>query len=82
MMERVTDVDTAGKRVLCGGVSVPFDELIIATGSQPNYFGHADWASSAPGLKTLGDALSLRGQLLGALEHAAAVSPAERQSRF
>ena len=64
--------------MLCDGQSVPYDELIIATGSRPSYFGHTDWAKYAPGLKTLEDALGLRRQILSVFEQAAAASPAER----
>src|ERR1041385_738013 len=35
---------------------IPYDFLIVATGSAHSYFGHADWAPYAPALKTLDDA--------------------------
>lgn len=79
LMDRVTGVDTDAQLVLCGGHAVPYDELIIATGSQPSYFGHADWAGAAPGLKTLDDALSLRQQILDGFEQASSASPADRK---
>ncbi len=81
LMETVTGVDTAGRRVLCDSGSVPYDELVIATGSASSYFGHESWAKAAPGLKTLGDALALRHRILGALEQAShAETPAEQES--
>ncbi len=79
LMDRVTGVDTDARHVLCGGQAVPYDELIIATGSQPSYFGHADWAGTAPSLKTLDDALSLRQQILDVFEQAASGNPADRE---
>ena len=66
----VTGIDMAGRRLHCGGTSIPYDELIVATGSRPSYFGHETWAESAPSLKTLDDALDLRRAILGAFEHA------------
>ncbi len=78
LMETVTGIDTAGRRVFCTGMSVPYDELIVATGSKPSYFGHADWAQVAPGLKTLDDALVLRRRILDAFEQAVVASPADR----
>ena len=33
-----------------------YDRLVMATGSAYSYFGHDDWAQSAPGLKTIEDA--------------------------
>jgi NADH dehydrogenase len=66
----VTGIDTSARQVICSGQRVPYDELIVATGSQPSYFGHDDWAAFAPGLKTLHDALDLRGRILLAFERA------------
>ena len=72
LMDTVTGVDTAARRVvLRGGDSVPYDELIIATGSETSYFGHDGWTRAAPGLKSLQDALGLRQRILSALERAA-----------
>ena len=70
MMAAVTGIDTGARQVICSGQRVPYDELIIATGSQPSYFGNEDWAAFAPGLKTLHDALDLRGRILLAFERA------------
>lgn len=78
-MECVTGVDTSAREVVCGQDRIPYDVLVIATGSEPSYFGHSAWRKLAPGLKTLEDALGLRRQILGAFEKAAlAADPAER----
>ncbi len=81
LMARVTGIDTANRRVLSTEADVPYDELIVATGSRPSYFGHADWAEAAPGLKTLEDALDLRRRILGVFEHAS-VSHADEHDRL
>ena len=79
MMGAVTGIDTAAQRVHCAGQQVPYDELVVATGSQPSYFGHDEWATFAPGLKTLHDALDMRGRVLLGFERACvAEDPAER----
>ena len=80
LMEAVTGIDTAAREVLCGGARVPYDTLIVATGSQPSYFGHDAWQAAAPGLKTLDDARKLRERILDAFERAALpqCDPAER----
>ena len=80
LMEDVTGIDTAAREVLCGGTRVPYDTLIVATGSQSSYFGHDDWQATAPALKTLEDARGLRERILGAFEKAAlpGCSPTER----
>ncbi len=47
---------------------VPFDYLIVAAGARHSYFGHDEWEDSAPGLKTLEDALEIRRRVLLAFE--------------
>jgi NADH dehydrogenase len=56
-------VNTLGRRS-----EVPYDSLIIATGAQQSYFGHPEFAQYAPGMKTIDDALELRGRIFGAFE--------------
>jgi NADH dehydrogenase len=70
LMEEVTGVDTAGRRVLVGEGSMPYDYLIVATGSHYNYFGHDDWMGFAPGLTTVNDAFRIRGRILEGFEKA------------
>ncbi len=61
----------------------PFDSLIVAAGAQQSYFGHDEYAAFAPGMKTIDDALELRGRILGAFEAAeVATDPAERHRRL
>jgi NADH dehydrogenase len=80
MMGTVTAIDTQAQHVVCDGQAVPYDELVIATGSRPSYFGNDAWGEHAPGLKTLHDALDLRGRILLAFEQACtATGEAERQ---
>ncbi len=79
LMARVTGVDTQARLVLCDGQTIPYDQLIIATGSRPSYFGHADWAGLAPSLKTLDDALGIRHQILEVFERASVANAADRE---
>src|SRR5262245_8199815 len=56
LLGEVTGFDLAAKTVLLqDGTRVPFDSLILATGSTHHYFGHEEWAARAPGLKTVED---------------------------
>ena len=51
-------------------IDLPYDYLVLATGVTHSYFGHPDWEASAPGLKTLDDAIEIRRRILLAFEHA------------
>lgn len=56
-----------------------YDSLIIAAGAGQSYFGNDHFAEFAPGLKTVDDALELRGRILGAFEQAElSTDPIER----
>jgi NADH:ubiquinone reductase (H+-translocating) len=62
---------------------IPYDSLIVAAGSQTSYFGNDQFATFAPGMKTIDDALELRGRILGAFEAAeVATDHAERERRL
>jgi NADH dehydrogenase len=61
----------------------PYNSLIVAAGAQQSYFGNDQFATFAPGMKTIDDALELRGRILGAFEAAeVATDPAERERRL
>ncbi len=56
------------KYIVTDNHEIEFDDLIIATGTQHNYFGHPEWESYAPGLKTLEQATEIRRRVLSAFE--------------
>ena len=71
LMGEVDGVDTVGRRVRVSETGeIPYDFLILATGSVYSWFGHADWASRSISLKTLDDAERVRLHVLGAFERA------------
>jgi len=47
-----------------------YDFLVIATGSEPSYFGHDQWKNFSYGLKNIKDATSMRTKILKAFEKA------------
>ncbi len=49
-------------------LKIPYDTLIVAAGAGQSYFGHDEFSRWAPGMKTINDALELRGRILGAFE--------------
>lgn len=71
VLGEAVDIDGTNKQVVLGdGVRVNFDYLILAAGARHSYFGHDDWETSAPGLKTLDDAVEIRRRVLLAFEMA------------
>src|ERR671920_602342 len=83
VLGEVTDVDLAARTVtstILGRTTVhPYDELIVAAGAGQSYFGNDRFAEFAPGMKSIDDALELRGRIFGAFELAElATDPAER----
>lgn len=74
LQARVVTSDLLGRHT-----RTSFDTLIVATGSSQSYFGHDEFAAYAPGLKSIDDALEVRGRIFGAFEVAELESdPAER----
>jgi len=68
--------------VLGDGAALDYDYLIVATGTRHAYFGHAEWESFAPGLKTLDDALLMRRRILMAFERAEREEDAARRGEL
>ncbi|MCP5158937.1 MAG: NAD(P)/FAD-dependent oxidoreductase [Gammaproteobacteria bacterium] len=71
LLAEVTSIDLARRKVCLDQDNVlEYDHLIVAAGACHSYFGHEEWASFAPGLKTLDDALEIRRRILLAFERA------------
>jgi NADH:ubiquinone reductase (H+-translocating) len=70
----VTDIDLQRKEVtsvVLGRPTItPYDSLIVAAGAAQSYFGNDQFAEYAPGMKSIDDALELRGRIFGAFEMA------------
>ncbi len=67
----VTRIDASAREVhLKDGGVLPYDHLIVAAGATHSYFGRDEWATHAPGLKTLDDAFEIRRRILLAFEQA------------
>jgi NADH:ubiquinone reductase (H+-translocating) len=72
VLGEVVDIDLAARTVtstVLGRTTVhPYDELIVAAGAGQSYFGNDRFAEFAPGMKSIDDALELRGRIFGAFE--------------
>ncbi len=72
LLGEVTDIDldkkTVRSEVLGRESVVSYDTLIVAAGASQSYFGNDQFAEHAPGMKSIDDALELRGRIFGAFE--------------
>ena len=72
VLGEVTDIDLAARTVtstvLGRTILHPYDELVVAAGAGQSYFGNDRFAEFAPGMKSIDDALELRGRIFGAFE--------------
>ena len=86
LLAEITGVDVASRTIEAssqgvGVLKIAFDYLVIATGMRPSYFGHDEFARYAPGLKSLGDAETIRAKILGAFELAATTEDEAERAR-
>ncbi len=72
LLAEVTAIDVEMKRVTIDipNTDIPYDYLIVASGSRHAYFGHSAWEALAPGLKEIEDAAEIRRRFLLAFERA------------
>ncbi|MFD4367557.1 NAD(P)/FAD-dependent oxidoreductase [Rhodococcus sp. NPDC058521] len=76
------EAKTVTSRLLERITVTPFDSLIVAAGAGQSYFGNDQFAEFAPGMKTIDDALELRGRILGAFEQAELSDDPEERARL
>jgi NADH dehydrogenase len=80
LLAEATRIDVAARQVhLSDGEPMAYDYLIVGSGASHTYFGHAEWAAYAQGLKSLEDALEVRTRLLLAFERAERETDPARQ---
>ncbi|MEX2263403.1 MAG: NAD(P)/FAD-dependent oxidoreductase [Bryobacteraceae bacterium] len=70
VMAEATDLDADARRLILEDGVLEYDTLVVATGSTHHYFGHPEWMTLAPGLKTIEDATGIRSRVLVAFEAA------------
>ncbi len=74
LLGEVTDIDLVRRVVVSTAgeltTETPYDSLIVAAGADTAYFGNDQFERYAPGLKSIDDALEVRGRILSAFEFA------------
>ena len=86
LLAEVSGVEVASRTIEAtspgaGVRKIAFDYLVVATGMRPSYFGHDEFARYAPGLKSLGDAETIRAKILSAFELAATTEDETARAR-
>ena len=76
LLASATGFDFQHRTVQLGDDELAYDYLIVAAGATHAYFGHPEWATYAPGLKSVEDATEIRRRMLLAFEIA------ERRARL
>ncbi len=82
LLTQAVALDAAARVVRTSdGGEIPYDTLVVATGARHAYLGHDDWATVAPGLKSIEDATEMRRRILVAFEAAEReADPARRRA--
>lgn len=78
-LAEVEAIDLGGRVVRAGGRAIPYDFLIVATGSASHFFGVPGAAQNAFSLKTLEEGVTLRNHILCCFERAVHEPSAERR---
>jgi len=72
LLGEVSDIDLEARTVTHSTVGrqsvTPYDTLIVAAGAGQSYFGNDEFSRHAPGMKSIDDALELRGRIFGSFE--------------
>lgn len=86
LLGNVTAIDVSARTVtsqtLVGETVTPYDSLIVAAGAGQSYFGNDQFAEFAPGMKSIDDALELRGRIFGSFEIAEVLTDRAEQDEW
>ena len=82
VQDKVSGVDYSGKKVICGERTFDFDYLVIASGSQPAYFGIPGVKENAFTLWSYEDAIKLREHILDMFRKAAVTADEEEKRKL
>lgn len=82
LMDEVTGIDVNARTVTCRSARLDYDYLVVAAGGQTSYFGHPEWETHAPGLKSIDDAVRIRREILGSFERAETIDDPVEQRRL
>lgn len=81
-MAEVIDVDPTAREVLTDNGPVPYEYLVLAAGSKPDFFGLDGVARAAYALGDMDDAISLRNHILECFERASIEPSPQRRKEM
>jgi NADH dehydrogenase len=82
LLAEVVDFNIAERQVILSDGQLSYDTLVVAAGGRHHYFGHDEWETLAPGLKTIEDATHIRRRVLLAFEAAERETDPERRQAW
>jgi NADH dehydrogenase len=86
LLGEVTDIDLTSRTVTSTVLDqtrvTAYDSLVVAAGAGQSYFGNDQFARFAPGMKSIDDALELRGRIFGSFELAELVEDDAERARL
>ena len=86
ILGEVEHIDVEARQVLADefgkSITIGYDSLIVAGGASSSYFGHDEFRTNSCAMKTLDDALALRGNIFGAFELAEAEMDLQERKRL
>ncbi len=86
LLGEVTDIDLADRKVTSTVLDqtsiTAYDSLVVAAGAGQSYFGNDQFARFAPGMKSIDDALELRGRIFVSFELAELAEEEEQRARL
>jgi NADH dehydrogenase len=86
LLGEVTEINlkdrTLSSTVLGQSMVTAYDYLVVAAGAGQSYFGNDQFARFAPGMKSIDDALELRGRIFGSFEMAELIPEEQQRQRL
>ena len=82
LMGNAISVNLKKKYITADFGDLAYDYLLLACGATHSYFGHKEWESFAPGLKSLEEAIEIRRRILTAYEQAEIEKDPEKQKQL
>ena len=80
-MAEVQSIDAGSKQIQTSTGTIPYDHLVLASGSTSNFFGNAEIERLGMPLKSIPEALNLRSEILQEFEKATLTQDAKKQQQ-